>query len=71
MNLPASGDSPVRRERDARGVVRLTLNRPEAYNALSESMLSALQSELDALAADDSVRIVVLAASRKGVLRGS
>jgi len=28
-------------ERDARGVVRLTLNRPQAFNALSEALLAA------------------------------
>ena len=36
--------------RDARGVVTLTLNRPQAFNALSEAMLEALQAALDALA---------------------
>ncbi|MDZ7922865.1 MAG: enoyl-CoA hydratase/isomerase family protein [Marinagarivorans sp.] len=33
---------------DARGVVTLTLNRPQAFNALSEAMLEALQAALDA-----------------------
>jgi enoyl-CoA hydratase/carnithine racemase len=71
VELPAStGDSPVRCERDARGVVRLTLDRPHAYNALSESMLAALQSELDALAADESLRVLVLAAAGKAFCAG-
>ena len=39
--------SPVRHERDARGVITLTLDRPQAFNALSEGMLTALQTELD------------------------
>ena len=47
-------DSPVLFEKDARGVVRLTLNRPASFNALSEEMLAALQSALDAVAADES-----------------
>ena len=42
----------VRRDRDSRGVVRLTLNRPQAFNALSSGMLTALQAELDAVAAE-------------------
>ena len=35
--------------RDARGVVTLTLNRPLAFNALSEALLEALQRELEAI----------------------
>jgi enoyl-CoA hydratase/carnithine racemase len=64
-------DQPlVRRETDARGVVTLTLNRPSAYNALSEAMLAALQAELDALAGDDGVHAVVLAAAGKAFCAG-
>jgi enoyl-CoA hydratase/carnithine racemase len=60
----------LRREHDARGVVTLTLNRPQAFNALSESLLAALQAELDALAADESVRVLVLAATGKAFCAG-
>jgi enoyl-CoA hydratase/carnithine racemase len=60
----------LRRQRDARGAVTLTLNRPQAFNALSEEMLSALQGELDALAADESVRALVLGASGKAFCAG-
>ena len=64
-------DQPlVQRETDARGVVTLTLNRPQAFNALSEAMLAALQAELDALANDDSVRAVVLGATGKAFCAG-
>jgi enoyl-CoA hydratase/carnithine racemase len=52
--------SPLRRT-DAGGVATLTLNRPEARNALSESLIDALTRELDAVAADGSLRVVVLA----------
>ena len=50
MTETAAGESApfVRRDRDSRGVVRLTLNRPQAFNALSSGMLDALQAELDA-----------------------
>jgi len=58
------------RSRDARGVVTLTLNRPHAFNALSEEMLAALQRELDAIAQDESVRVVVLAAEGKAFCAG-
>ncbi len=56
--------------REARGVVTFTLNRPLAFNALNESLLSALQTELDALAQDASVRVVVLAAAGKAFCAG-
>ena len=56
--------------RDARGAVTLTLNRPQAFNSLSEGLLAALQKELDAIAADDSARVVVLAAAGKAFCAG-
>jgi enoyl-CoA hydratase/carnithine racemase len=57
-------------QRDARGVVTLTLNRPASFNALSEAMLAALQAELDAVAKDDSARVVVIAATGKAFCAG-
>lgn len=56
--------------RDDRGVVTLTLNRPRAFNALSEAMLGALGEAFDTLATDDGVRVVVLAASGKAFCAG-
>ena len=55
---------------DDRGVVTLTMNRPASFNALSEEMLAALQEALDAVAADDSARVVVLAANGKAFCPG-
>ena len=43
--------------RDARGVVTLTLNRPQAFNSLSQGLLAALQAELDRLKDDTSARV--------------
>lgn len=60
----------VLRTRDARGVVTLTLNRPQAFNALSEDMLAALQQELDVAGFDDGARVIVLAASGKAFCAG-
>jgi enoyl-CoA hydratase/carnithine racemase len=48
---------------DDEGVATLTLNRPRQYNALSAALLEALHRELDALAADESVRVVVVTGS--------
>ena len=56
--------------RDARGVVVLTLNRPTALNALSEAMLAAFKAELDAVAADETARVVVIAGAGKAFSAG-
>ena len=68
--MNARTEALVLREVDARGVVTLTLNRPDAFNALSQAMLTALQAELDAIAADGNARVVVLAASGKAFCAG-
>ncbi|MBK8964540.1 MAG: enoyl-CoA hydratase [Candidatus Competibacter sp.] len=57
-----SEESLVLRQTEA-GVATLTLNRPKQYNALSQAMLAALQTELDRAATDQSVRVVVIAGS--------
>ncbi|HJU99029.1 MAG TPA: enoyl-CoA hydratase [Burkholderiaceae bacterium] len=54
----------------AAGVATLTLNRGDKFNPLSEEMMAALQCELDAIKADDSVRVVVLAAAGKAFCAG-
>jgi enoyl-CoA hydratase/carnithine racemase len=63
-------EAVVLRSQDERGVVTLTLNRPHAFNALSEIMLAALRREFDAIAEDQSVRVVVLAAEGKAFCAG-
>ena len=64
-------DAPLLIEsRDAAGVARLTLNRPEAFNALSEGLLDALAEALGRLAADDTVRVVVLAGAGRAFCAG-
>ena len=60
----------IRRDVDARGVVTLTLDRPQSFNALSEAMLAALQAELDAIGADERTRVVVIAATGKAFSAG-
>ena len=47
------------------GVATLTLNRPKKFNALSEAMLITLQEELDAIAKNESVRLVILQGAGK------
>lgn len=52
------------------GVARLTLNDPGRFNALGSEMLQALLEQLQALAADDSLRAVVLAGNGKAFCAG-
>ncbi len=46
---------------DHSGVATLTLNRPQARNALSMELMAALQAELDVIYADEATRVVVIA----------
>ena len=56
--------------KDERGVVWLTLQDPQRFNALSDAMLTALQQALDEIARDSSARVVVLAAEGKAFCAG-
>jgi enoyl-CoA hydratase/carnithine racemase len=49
----------LRQDRD--GVATLTLNRPQARNALSVALMGALQQALDAIATDKDARVVIIA----------
>lgn len=65
-----SGYETIRLEQDARGVARLTLNRPESHNALDAAMIKELTAAAAELAADASVRVVVLAGEGKSFCAG-
>jgi enoyl-CoA hydratase/carnithine racemase len=70
-NLAAIAEEPILLvDRDARDVVTLTLNRPNAFNALSEAMLASLQESLDAVAMDESARVVVIRAAGRAFCAG-
>ncbi|HKO66270.1 MAG TPA: enoyl-CoA hydratase [Burkholderiaceae bacterium] len=69
MNAPLA-EQYVLTARDQRGVATLTLNRPQQFNALSQEMMAALQSELDMLAQDKSVRAIVIGAQGKAFCPG-
>lgn len=55
---------------DSGGIATLTLNDPGRLNALSVAMLAALQDRLDALAADRTVRAVVLRGAGRAFCAG-
>ena len=72
MSTPATNltqDAVLLRE-DVAGICTLTLNRPRQYNALSEALIEALQETLDGIAADPSVRVVVITGSSRGFCAG-
>jgi enoyl-CoA hydratase/carnithine racemase len=52
------------------GVATVRLNRPARFNPLSSQMITAIQAELNAIASDPSVRVVILAAQGKGFCAG-
>ncbi|PWC32175.1 enoyl-CoA hydratase [Azospirillum sp. TSO22-1] len=56
-----TADAPLLLRHDHGGVATLTLNRPAARNALSVGLMTELQAALDAIDADPSVKVVVLA----------
>lgn len=73
MNAPepkVAAEPYLLESRDAAGVVTLTMNRPQQFNALSVEMMTALQAALDAVAADPSARVVVLAGAGKAFCAG-
>ena len=63
-------DPLVLRTDRADGLTTLTLNRPGQFNSLSKEMLTAIKTELDAIAADESVRVVVIAGAGKAFCAG-
>lgn len=58
MNAPVSA-AVVLRE-DVEGVAHLTMNRPQARNALSVGLMTALETSLAEIAADPAIRVVVI-----------
>ena len=60
MNEQSGVTGKLLLRRDADSVAWLTLNRPGARNALSLGLMEALAAELDAIAADATVKVVVI-----------
>ncbi|MDQ7776671.1 enoyl-CoA hydratase [Paracoccus aminovorans] len=61
---------PLVLREDQDRVARLTLNSASNYNALSTAMIDALSDALDEVAADPSIRVLVLAARGKAFCAG-
>jgi methylglutaconyl-CoA hydratase len=61
----------LRTERDARGVVTLTLDRPEARNAFSARLMAEITDAVTDLRDDPTVRALVLTGSGKAFSAGA
>ncbi len=55
---------------DDNGIATLTLNRPKQYNALSGALIGELQKALDDISADETIRVVIIAANGKAFCPG-
>lgn len=69
LAVEANVEAVVLRE-DRDGVGWLTLNRPNAYNALSTEVIAAMQENLDAIADDRSIKVVAIRGAGKGFCAG-
>jgi len=56
---------------DPRGVASLILNRPDVHNAFDDLMIAELINQLDTLAADDNVKVLVLKSRGKNFSAGA
>jgi enoyl-CoA hydratase/carnithine racemase len=54
----------------ANGIAHMTLNRPQARNALSEDMLAAIKEAIDTVNGDPNLRVVVIDANGPGFCAG-
>jgi enoyl-CoA hydratase/carnithine racemase len=67
---PQAAAEPLLLRRDEGGVVTLTLNRPTQFNSLSQALISELQAEMERIAADENVRVVIMAGAGKAFCAG-
>jgi enoyl-CoA hydratase/carnithine racemase len=72
MNAPSKTEveAPYVLREEQKGIATLTLNRGDRMNPLSTAMLAALQAEIDRLADDDAIKVVVLAGAGKHFCAG-
>ncbi len=66
----SASEEPVLLRRDEDGIAWLTLNRPAQRNALSVALMNALQEQIDAIAKDRKIKVVVIAGAGPGFCAG-
>ena len=70
LAIDTTTEFPLLYREDNGGIAKLTLNRPDQYNPLSQDMLSMLQNTFDELADDETVKVIILAANGKAFCAG-
>jgi enoyl-CoA hydratase/carnithine racemase len=55
---------------DSGGIATLTLNRPQQFNAISSALLGEIEAALASIAADTTVRVVVITGAGKAFCAG-
>jgi enoyl-CoA hydratase/carnithine racemase len=70
LRVTITPTQPLVLSRREEGTLTLVLNRGERFNPLSSEMMAAIQKELDSIADDSSVRVVILAGEGKGFCAG-
>lgn len=75
MDEPSTSTSPspaptVRLDELEPGIVRITLDRPDTLNAMNRQLIDDLHAGLDDIAADPTVRVVVLTGAGRGFCSG-
>ncbi|HYD29777.1 MAG TPA: enoyl-CoA hydratase [Azospirillaceae bacterium] len=61
MTVPATSNATLVEREDGGGIATLTLNRPQARNALSSALMGELLDMLEEIADDHAVKVVVIA----------
>ena len=69
-SIDSGSNEPLVIRENAGSVVTLTLNSPKQFNALSVKLLSAMQAQLDNIAQDISIQVLVIAANGKAFCAG-
>jgi len=70
VSTEIAASEPVLLVEDVGPVRRLTMNRPKQLNALSGELIGALSAALDAAAADDAVRVLILRGAGRAFCAG-
>jgi methylglutaconyl-CoA hydratase len=67
----STASSRVLTQTDSYGNITVTLNRPDVHNAFDPEMVAALTETLEGIAADDSIRAVVISGAGRSFCAGA
>lgn len=67
----STASSRVLTQTDSYGNITVTLNRPDVHNAFDPEMVAALTKTLEGIAADDSIRAVVISGAGRSFCAGA